>query len=148
MVRKKKICVECGSEEYIFSHGRCKSCASRSYAKRSVNHKKKEPTGEKGMFDEIWNERPHISFVSGADLEVYSPSGRFPNLFYNCFSHMLPKGRYERFRLFKRNVILITPQEHLDWHSMSKDRLIEKDNRWIKVFELYDTLKEEYDILY
>ncbi len=34
--RKKKTCNICGKEEYIFSHGRCKSCAQKSYAPKDV----------------------------------------------------------------------------------------------------------------
>lgn len=40
--RKKKICVSCGEEKYIFSRGRCQMCASKSYKKpKRVSEKQK-----------------------------------------------------------------------------------------------------------
>lgn len=138
---KKKICIDCGNETYIFSHGRCKSCSSEN---QTVCKPKNNPTGERLLFDKIWETRPHKSYLSGANLDDYSPLNRLGKLYTNCFSHMLPKGKYEHFRLNEANIILLTPQEHLDWHSKSKDDLIKKDKRWEKVFNLYETLKQEY----
>jgi hypothetical protein len=35
MLHKKKICSECSREDYIFSKGRCKQCAQKSYTMKS-----------------------------------------------------------------------------------------------------------------
>jgi ribosomal protein L37E len=45
--QKKKLCVECGKEAYIFSKGRCKSCTPNKSIKKSYNHIKK--ISEKGI---------------------------------------------------------------------------------------------------
>lgn len=37
--RKKKTCVTCGQQNYIFSKGRCKSCAQVDYARKSAPNK-------------------------------------------------------------------------------------------------------------
>lgn len=136
--RKKKICSECGMETFIWSHGRCKKCSVRPL--KQVIHHVKKPTGEYDMFLEIWSERPHVSFVSGKLLDNYFGS----KLFVNLFSHLLPKGKYPEARLDKNNIVLLTPQEHVDWHSYTKEKLISTNNNWQKVFDDYDKIKEYY----
>lgn len=44
MNQKKKICKTCGKEEYIFSKGNCKVCASRDYANKASEKPKKKYT--------------------------------------------------------------------------------------------------------
>lgn len=34
MQRKKKQCISCGEERYIFSKGRCEFCAKKTYTKK------------------------------------------------------------------------------------------------------------------
>ena len=92
------------------------------------------------MFLEIWSERPHVSFVSGNLLDSYFGS----KLFVNLFSHLLPKGKYPEARLDKNNIVLLTPQEHVDWHSYTKEKLISTNKNWQKVFDDYDKIKEYY----
>lgn len=41
MNQKKKICKTCGKEEYIFSKGNCKVCASKVYANKASEKPKK-----------------------------------------------------------------------------------------------------------
>ncbi len=140
--RKKKVCKGCGHEDYVWSHGLCKQCAAKNYKPSSfIKQKANSPTGEKAMFDMIWEASPHLSYVSGTPLDRWEHSP----LYVNMFSHILPKGKYPLARLDERNIVLLTPQEHIDWHSYTKEKLLSKDPRWIKVFELYDKLKEEYD---
>lgn len=43
MKKKTKICKECGKETYIWSKGKCKSCAAKDYKKiNSVSEKRKK----------------------------------------------------------------------------------------------------------
>jgi ribosomal protein L37E len=60
ITRKKKKCKECGNDSYIWSKGRCKKCASRSYKGigPSKNVKEKIDLDTK-FYEEIWSERPH-----------------------------------------------------------------------------------------
>lgn len=39
IVQKKKICKTCQTEQYIFSHGNCKQCASKNYKVNKVSEK-------------------------------------------------------------------------------------------------------------
>lgn len=50
--RKKKVCTECGNEDYIFSKGRCKPCAQKSYSKPKSKKKWIAPIS-KGQADRL-----------------------------------------------------------------------------------------------
>lgn len=58
--RKKKVCNECGKEDYIFSKGRCKPCAQKSYGKPKAKKKFIAPIS-KGQADRlaVYRKRKH-----------------------------------------------------------------------------------------
>lgn len=95
----------------------------------------RKKTGELDMFEEIWDERQHVSEVSGEPLgDILDPW---------FFAHLLPKGSYPAYRLRKENIILLTKKEHtqLD-HSV---HTIKNDPNWEFVFRLRDDLKIQYN---
>ena len=151
---KKYICKICGepkpATEYypqlMMKNGimkKCKTCfneAQRGKKKeymKKYNEKRKGqkyiPTGERALFLEIWNERPHKSEVTG------KPILRFD---VKCFSHLLSKGAYPEYRLFKPNIVLKTVQEHIDWHNLGREDLLKKTDKWQKIFDVQDQLKK------
>lgn len=159
----KGICVECGKERPFGkpSLKLCIYCNKKRLEKRKqIQGKEKQPkiqkmldsgqikranktkppkrknTGEKELFLQIWEERPHVSEISGKSL------GNEPKAIY--FFHILGKGAYPAYKLNPDNIILTTEQEHIDWHSMGKDDLIQKEPKFKKVFEKYETLKSRY----
>jgi hypothetical protein len=70
------------------------------------NHRKNQ--GEEiRMFLKIWNERPHVSQLSGAALLPY---GHIQ--WHWQFLHVLPKGSYPKWRLEEKNILLGTVAEH------------------------------------
>ena len=91
-------------------------------------------TGEKDLFLEIWEERAHVSQISGKHL------GDTPRAHY--FAHILGKGAYPGFRLRKDNIVLMTIEEHsiFDHSGKSKD-----DSRFDWVHERADRLRQEYN---
>jgi len=104
--------------------------------KSSAIVSKKRPSGEAGMFEVIWNTRPHVSFVSGQQLGTEAKS------FF--FAHVLPKSTYPEYRLFMNNIVLLSYSEHMDWDQSGRDKL-RSDPRWDKMFELEDKLKTQYN---
>jgi hypothetical protein len=155
MERKKKICsgrgkytgFGCGIEQYIFSCGCCKSCAQKasgilsSTPNSGINRIKTPPykaKGEKVLFDLIWEERSHISQVSGKPL-IVDKNNPF---FYHQFSHILTKGAYPRFRGLKENIVLKTTTEHYNWEF--KRQALKDLPEWKWVFELEEKLKSNY----
>ena len=59
------------------------------------------------MFNWIWENRPHVSEVSGKPL---LRKGHFQ--WHWQFAHVLPKGTYKRFKLREENIMLMLPEEH------------------------------------
>jgi hypothetical protein len=68
------------------------------------------------------------------------------HLWFNLFHHVLPKKNYKKFLTLKDNIILLLPQEHLDVHSLSRDKLIDKygEDNMNRYYDLVETLKERY----
>lgn len=80
----------------------------------------------KKMFAEIWEEREHVSEVSGKPL-LYPNNSQW----HWQFAHVLGKQAYPRYKLRKENIMLMLPKEHEEQESFvifmrKKQELIEK----------------------
>lgn len=118
-----------------FNRKFCKNYTAASKKKGSKGlSKARKPTGEMKLFQQIWDERPHVCFVSGDRLS-FSPS---------VFFHILGKGAYAKYRLERKNILLVSPEYHTDWHTMTRAELLAKNPDWQKVFDLYEELKIQY----
>lgn len=160
--RKYKDCLGCNHQKIIFGHGLCLSCYRNKrgsgflqqrkdkrptllnkkvkVAKRGLKHENK---GKLELFNEIWEERAHVSEVNGSPL---LPKGH--NKWHWQFSHILPHGRYPEFELDKRNILLKTLEQHILWGEHI-DKIVDRDGNvflpeWEKVVKLRDELKQEY----
>lgn len=130
---KTGICSICEQEKLIYHKSKklCVYCYKRSKAKPFKLLRK--PTGEGKLFEEIWNERKHVSFVSGRKLS--------DNAYPTYFAHVLPKKKYPKLRLCKENIVLLTFDEHFQWDNGLRSKLSELP-QWEKMFELEQKLKE------
>lgn len=125
---KKGICCECGNTGYLNSRGVCTECVyiknhggktrfevhlEKQKEKSKLNKKKSsikpkinKSTGERELFLEIWNERPHYCENPkcrkwlGNELKVF------------FFSHRKPKSKYPELRLVKSNIDLLCRDCH------------------------------------
>lgn len=59
------------------------------------------------LYNEIWNERPHVSELSGKPL---LPKGHYK--WHWQFLHVLNKGRFPSMKFRKENILLALPEEH------------------------------------
>ncbi len=101
--------------------------------KRTAIKKEFKGRGYRKLYLEIWIERPHVSEISGKPIREYDVC---------CFMHLLSKGAYPEFKLDKRNVFLVTREEHHRYDNVEREPL--KDlPEWQKVFELREELKFE-----
>jgi len=110
--QKKKLCVECGKEAYIFSKGRCKSCTPNKSLKKSYISKKptekslikKEEKKEYNLlqwelFEKHWNLKPHYCESCNKWL------GNENNL---CFhDHLIEKSSRKDIALEIENLFLV-----------------------------------------
>jgi len=111
-------------------------------SKKPWNYTRK-PTGELALFNAIWEERPHVSFIeSGANLEQYVNT----DMFVNMFAHVLPKKDYPAFRLERFNIVLLAPIEHAMFDQGTEQ---ERKNyaaitgaNWSKLYDLKKQLLE------
>lgn len=69
-----------------------------------TNEEKEEFVKLLSFYREVWEERPHYSEVSGKWL------GDIPRLAY--FEHLIPKSSHPQYKYEKRNIALVTAQEH------------------------------------
>lgn len=99
----------------------------------TIAHKARKSTGELLLFNKLWNERPHVSQVSGVPLGAFD---------IRLFSHICTKGAYPSLRLREDNIKMITKEEHDMWEFHRHK--CKEDPRWDWVFKKYDELVYEY----
>lgn len=141
---KFKPCVECVKQ----GDERDKAMANNSLS-LCLYHNNKRKGSKKGlttakhgqgqgymkMYMEIWNERPHVSEISGLPIKEFNVS---------CFMHTLNKNTYKALRHDKRNVFLVLESEHHQYDNVGREAL-KKDGRWNKVFDRrIELLRELY----
>lgn len=109
--RKKKICIECGNEAFIWSKGRCKGCASKGYSKirktrtkETIDANKEQHEKDLQFYQSIWSVRRHVCFNCNKGL------GYEPNLLY--FHHIIRKSSHPEFRYDEENIVLLCGECH------------------------------------
>lgn len=108
MQRKKKICVECGNETFIFSKGRCEFCARKSYGRpKQVSEKhvkaKKEKSDARNVYFDTLIALCKVSEESGKP--IYSPNR-------SNVCHIFPKRIYNSVATHLDNYVYLTLEEH------------------------------------
>ena len=144
-----KICKSDGCNNNVFGGGFCKfhqykrqeknkpivSTSINSFKEKKIKAKPRN-TFQLALFKEIWNEREHISELSGDKISMF-------DVF--CFHHILTKAAYPKFLLFKSNIVILTRAEHRMVHDHSFEDLIKKDIRWAEIERRYNILKTMYN---
>ena len=115
MIKKKKKCINCEKESYIWSKNLCKICFTRLNPPKKIKYKsskqnlkdveKKEYTNKQfKMFFDIWNKRKHYCESCGLWL------GNEPLSIF--FDHLLEKSIYKEFALLEENIYLCCGECH------------------------------------
>jgi len=100
-------------------------------------------TGEAVLFKSIWDEtesQDRVSFITGHTLD--DPH----QMFTYYFAHCLGKGNYPKFRLYKRNIVLLNLNEHKLWDT-ARFKIRENPHLmelWKPMFELEKELIGKY----
>ena len=102
---------------------------------------------ESVLFRQLWLMSTRKSYLSGLWLRDWINTPQFPSL----FAHILPKrqNKFPHFRLYAKNIRLLTPDEHFLWDHSSEDQRISyskevKTADWSKIWALRDELEGEY----
>jgi hypothetical protein len=94
----------------------------------------KKNTGLKNVFLEIWEEREHVSELSGKYL------GEESNAWF--FAHIRSRGSAPHLATNKENIMLLTPEEHTMVDH--KTHLAKQDPLYAPFFEKLELLKSKY----
>lgn len=134
----------CGKHQYKRTDLKRKQGAKRVFTtKRKPIKKKRKPTGEKQVFQALWEKREHKSFISGLNVKPIA----------NTFAHVLSKKQFPKLRLNERNIVFLTAREHHLYDAGTEE---ERQNyademlrtygiqvNWHKLYDLRDNLKHE-----
>ena len=116
--------------------------------KRSAIKKHYKPTGEGDVHLEVLDRLSDFEaakcFVCGIPLALVT---------HNNMAHVLPKGKYPKFRLNPDNIVLLCHRIvadkdgfqgcHFCWDMRPRSEII-NDPKWEAMFELEERLKKEY----
>lgn len=73
------------------------------------------------IYKTIWQRIPNRSFVTGLWLRTYYGT----ELFFNCFTHVLPVKEYPYFAFYFGNIVLLTPGERALWTKATEEARIQ-----------------------
>lgn len=101
---------------------------------KGLKQKSKEPTGELAMFKEIFVERKGICAVTSRPITFHPMS----------FMHILSKGAYPKFRLVKKNIVMVIPEIHDMYDNGGKEWFLSQYPKAQFIYDLKEELKIEY----
>jgi len=106
---------------------------------------------EFAAFKTLWHYMDHRSYLSGVYLRDFFNTPYFLNM----FAHVLPKdkGKFPHFKYYLRNIILLTPGEHVLLDQGTEDQRISysktvKTADWGKIDILRKDLLSEYNAVF
>ena len=104
--------------------------------KRSaIKHKPVGNTDQLNVMKEVFEERGGKCEITGESL-VFDPF---------CVHHLLNKNNYKRFKLYKKNMIVIHPDIHYAYHNNDKQYVISTFGQKANVlYDKADELRIEY----
>ena len=150
---KIKICSKKGCYSPAFSKGLCKYHMPKKVIKQKSDRIIAIPKilgpetqyfSEQDMFLDVWVNNVDkngicYSFISGNALYISD------HKYYSFFAHVLNKKDFPLFRLYERNIALLTPYEHLLYDNGSlKERIAYTQGKWSLLVDLRDRLYKEY----
>lgn len=138
MKRTKRLCKECKTEQFIFSKGRCRGCAIKTYPTLNRNpikrrYKKKTVNGRGEFF------RRHINKIPRYCEECMGLNeGGVQNV---C--HILPKSVYPEVELLDSNIMYYCQDCHIKFDSSPYDRHLFKS--FSKVLDRFSKIESHIE---
>lgn len=103
---KKRECIECKEERYIFSRGRCKICASRGYGRIQKKHTPKENSTLRSKFF-----MKHVKKIQSNQIKCLECSRALTNGVANV-CHIVSKTHYPEVEFKNDNIIYLCWECH------------------------------------
>lgn len=113
----------------------------------SAAKKKKETQVE--VFERLWEERPHVCFVTGQSLNRWKGTKFFPSV----FAHILRKSSFKEYRTNPDNIVFLSPNykghnihDLFDNAVLSKIKKFESETgkSFRGLFDLEQSIYDEY----
>ena len=118
-----------------------KSKIKKTERQKVVTIKKRKNTGEKEVFEEIRNERPHYCTICSKYITEAQA---------RCFAHLLAKGMYPKYRLNKNNIAFVCSVFcHLYLDSLCvwiKQLIKNKIDKWEKITKEWILYQKSIDL--
>ena len=113
------ICTKCNKKTVVVNkrHGLCNVCnkarlsaqKDRYGGNNDDNTDNNPKQSQISLFKTIWDESNKKCQLTGKDLSWITP---YTSHWFSLFAHILPKGKYPRFKYLQKNILLV----HYDIH--------------------------------
>ena len=113
IVKKKKICLGCGKDSYIFSHGKCKNCQPKKLISKQTPRAKERAIEKKAWLEEIhiwekslWDRMKLPRRCQSCAKEV---RGDFSPLYWD---HLKEKSSFPELAMLEWNILFVCGECH------------------------------------
>lgn len=145
--QKKKICKSCQTEQFIFSRGRCKSCALKEDYKSIPKQTAKNKIAKKEKSDLL---KPffqkHENIIKSKGLCCENCGDRLVGSYWEC-AHILSKSRYKSVMVNDNNILYLCAGLGGKNNCHKKFDSEQNDLEKLKTLPIFATLKERYNLL-
>lgn len=154
MQYSKGKCSKCGKKTVIVNktHGLCLYCnkarltgqKDRYGGNNNDNNDNTPKQSQISLFKTIWEESNKKCQLTGKDLSRITP---YSSHWFSLFAHILPKGKYPRFKYLQKNILLVHYDIHYQLDMGTVDSILrtigqEGYNKWLS---LRENLLAEYN---
>ena len=152
--KNPKLCKAKGCYYPAFSHGYCKCHLYFAAAKKPIPKFKKRKVSKTESYGfrtqmEVFQyviyhaPRPIICPVSGQDITKLFELD--PSVWVSCCAHIIPKGKYPRWKLNPANIVLLAPEAHRLFDQGTEAQRQKTGWKWEWLYELQQQLKKQYE---
>lgn len=149
--QKKKICKSCQTDQFLFSKGRCKTCALREDSKPIKKQTTKNKVQKKAKRDLLTPFfQKHENIIKSKGLCCQECGGRLVGSFFEC-AHILDKQRYKSVMVVDDNVVYLccglngesNCHSHFDNFGKNNLESLSKMSIFALVIEKYNKMKDK-----
>jgi ribosomal protein S27E len=140
--QKKKLCSQCGNEDFIWSKGKCKSCSSKPFvavSKTTIDETREELNAFFESHIKILNSKP--TKCENCNTLLFNPTSA-------NIAHILPKSIFKSISTNNNNCMYLCLICHgnydSSWDKAIKMQCFKKAREKFKLFEQYIIEKRDY----
>ncbi len=145
--QKKKICKSCQTEQFLFSKGRCKSCASKEDSKPIKKQTEKNKIAKKAKRDLLapFFEK-HENIIKSKGLCCQECGNKLVASYWEV-AHVLSKTKYKSVMTDDDNVLYLCAGLNGEKNCHKKFDSEQNNLEKLKTYSIFALLKERYNLL-